>query len=92
MSLLVFGNGDGGGGPLAKMLENVSPNDTFLVTHTDRADALCSAPSYPCDLEPLAGHPARQHGAFRGRVLRCPREGLKGGFDAAKLVSSLPPS
>ena len=24
-SLLVFGNGDGGGGPLAKMLENVSP-------------------------------------------------------------------
>ena len=23
-SLLVFGNGDGGGGPLAKMLENVS--------------------------------------------------------------------
>ncbi|ELU38560.1 glycoside hydrolase family 38 protein [Rhizoctonia solani AG-1 IA] len=25
MGLLVFGNGDGGGGPLAKMLENVSP-------------------------------------------------------------------
>jgi alpha-mannosidase len=23
-ALLVFGNGDGGGGPLAKMLENVS--------------------------------------------------------------------
>ena len=26
VSLLVFGNGDGGGGPLAKMLENVSLN------------------------------------------------------------------
>jgi alpha-mannosidase len=24
-ALLVFGNGDGGGGPLAKMLENVKP-------------------------------------------------------------------
>jgi alpha-mannosidase len=30
VALLVFGNGDGGGGPLAKMLENVSLSLTDL--------------------------------------------------------------
>ncbi len=31
-SLLVFGNGDGGGGPLAKMLENVSDKHSPIIT------------------------------------------------------------
>jgi alpha-mannosidase len=30
-SLLVFGNGDGGGGPLAKMLENVRSSSFRLL-------------------------------------------------------------
>lgn len=34
VSLLVFGNGDGGGGPLEKMLENVSASREALASAT----------------------------------------------------------
>ena len=38
-ALLVFGNGDGGGGPLAAMLENVI---TFLAFHLTKPDGISS--------------------------------------------------
>jgi hypothetical protein len=60
MGLLVFGNGDGGGGPLAKMLENVSlvrsvriPDFPGAAYRTDRSDAqhfTCYYPIFPYSL------------------------------------------
>lgn len=45
VSLLVFGNGDGGGGPLAKMLENVSFCSHFFPTASELR--LVTASSHP---------------------------------------------
>jgi alpha-mannosidase len=60
-ALLVFGNGDGGGGPLALMLENVSVLSLLLHPHlclvvhplpdTDNVDVVLLASSHPCSDE-----------------------------------------
>ena len=88
MSLLVFGNGDGGGGPLAKMLENVRLR---VFEPRGRCQLTCDdvAPSHPRHFESIAGHPPGQHGPFGRRVLRRSREGLKRWFEASQLVRVL---
>jgi alpha-mannosidase len=40
-ALLAFGNGDGGGGPLAKMLENVSRNFGVVLPKIDECYVHC---------------------------------------------------
>ena len=59
-ALLVFGNGDGGGGPLAAMLENVI---SFVVLPLWRRSIWFPAPPYPSDNEQCSRAPPRFHGA-----------------------------
>ena len=88
VSLLVFGNGDGGGGPLAKMLENVS--DLFLRFGDNLPNSPWNPPpravaAHPSDVQPLTRHCSREHGPLRRRVLRRPRGGLARRCQAAQL-------
>jgi hypothetical protein len=46
-ALLVFGNGDGGGGPLAKMLENVRDTPLCLSSWLTEFDHYSCAASEP---------------------------------------------
>jgi len=59
--LLVFGNGDGGGGPLSKMLENVSVKSFLLFL--GRLIAIIASPYTSCDKHPPRIAPC-QYGSF----------------------------
>jgi hypothetical protein len=85
-SLLVFGNGDGGGGPLAKMLENVR----LLILPRQRrsliVDNVLTAPSPPWHREHVPRYSDCEDGSLCRRILRPSEDELRWGAQPTELV------